>query len=430
MRLLFLLFCTSAGFQLFASNTAATVEEDCFVYVICEGLEVLARASDEDCTASLTAQDLVSSYGTSCGFAPSLYTIGATNLGLGVHNVTVVARYGSRFSSCRTRVRVEDKTDPEVNCQDVTVYTVNPDNISDPQNWFTYEDNCGIEFAINYNEAFNGFGTFGMGGAVTDYSGNSASCGSDFIIRPIFDPYCAVDANPLLGYINEVEIGNTRSFTQADNGYGYYPNRHFDLTIGDTESIELEPGYTFYNYRMYWRVYIDLNNDWDFEDTNELIYEGNGIGRHTGNFQVPNYGVHRPQGYRMRVVMSYGGYASLCTSSRIWGEVEDYTVGLFELFNPWGGRPIATTSGSTIYPNPLKAGELPQLQLPTDHAIDQLVLANSLGQEVARIQVTGEDAQNLALYEAQTAMQEAGIYWLTAVGKDGQRLWTKRWLVQ
>ena len=75
---------------------------------------------------------------------------------------------------------------------------------------------------------------------------------------------------------------------------------------------------------MYWRVWIDLNQDGDFNDSGELVLEDNpGNQSIQGSIFIPNTTVEGIT--RMRVSMKKDGFPSSC-ESYIEGEVEDYSV--------------------------------------------------------------------------------------------------------
>ena len=101
------------------------------------------------------------------------------------------------------------------------------------------------------------------------------------------------------------------------------------------------PGLSWNGYSpdLYWRVWIDLNQDGDFNDSGELVLEDN-----PGNQSIqelifiPNSAVEGIT--RMRVSMKKDGFPSSCESF-IEGEVEDYSIVIS------GG---STTSGLLINP--------------------------------------------------------------------------------
>ncbi|MEL6359094.1 MAG: GEVED domain-containing protein, partial [Bacteroidota bacterium] len=113
-----------------------------------------------------------------------------------------------------------------------------------------------------------------------------------------------------------------------------------DLEQGEHYQIRLRPGFQNSSYVEFWRVWIDFNQNGEFEN-NEKVYQGRGRNEKVGNIQIPFWA--RTGDTRMRVSMRYGGYPQPC-SDGFEGEVEDYTVHI-DGFNPgdldW--RPDGTT---------------------------------------------------------------------------------------
>ena len=87
--------------------------------------------------------------------------------------------------------------------------------------------------------------------------------------------------------------------------------------------MTLTPGFASSSYNEYWRIWVDLNKDGDFDDAGEMLFEGSGSGAVTGAFTVPTDAAAGST--RMRVSMRYGGNPGTC-GSFTYGEVEDYTL--------------------------------------------------------------------------------------------------------
>lgn len=135
--------------------------------------------------------------------------------------------------------------------------------------------------------------------------------------------YCALRADqPWWQWIQKVQIGNFVQYSNKE-GYGDFTNKQVELSQGNTYNIELFPGFTWERYDEYWRVWIDYNQDGDFEDADEMVFSGNGQDNQIGTITVPTS--TRTGITRMRVAMRNGVFAEPC-SSFTFGEVEDYTV--------------------------------------------------------------------------------------------------------
>lgn len=99
-------------------------------------------------------------------------------------------------------------------------------------------------------------------------------------------------------------------------------------------------------------VYIDLNNDGDFNDVDELLYQepysGQATSTVTPNITIPGYAAGR---YRLRVICKWGGATGAgeaCTSwpSASYGNFHDYTVNV--LAAPPCATPTAQPTALTL----------------------------------------------------------------------------------
>ncbi len=127
-------------------------------------------------------------------------------------------------------------------------------------------------------------------------------------------------------YINQVNIDTFSNSSDAST-YSDFTSQTISMTIGDSHSITLTPGYPGASYPIGFRVWIDLNNDEDFGDSGEMVFEGSGNAAINGNITIPA-GTNTGR-TRMRVSMKYNSYAEPCGTFD-YGEVEDYTVNISE----------------------------------------------------------------------------------------------------
>jgi len=122
-------------------------------------------------------------------------------------------------------------------------------------------------------------------------------------------------------WIRAVRIG-TFSNNSGANAYSDFTSKTIKLSPGQTVSLTLIPGYSGKAYDEYWRVWIDYNNDGDFNDSGELVYAGHAIGQKNASFKVQT-GVSGT--VRMRIGMQYKTYPASCGTIK-YGEIEDYSV--------------------------------------------------------------------------------------------------------
>ena len=124
-------------------------------------------------------------------------------------------------------------------------------------------------------------------------------------------------------YIKQISIG---SFTNAStaSSYTYFSGNTISLTAGSSYPITLTPGFTALSYPEYWRIWIDYNNDNDFDDAGELVYDA-GATSTTAKTGTLNISATATGTARMRVSMKYNAAPTPCEGFT-YGEVEDYPV--------------------------------------------------------------------------------------------------------
>jgi Zn-dependent metalloprotease len=196
----------------------------------------------------------------------------------------------------------------------------------------------------NPTVTYNTIGTFDVTLVATNAQGSDTETKVDYITVSV-KPYCTSQGNTYsMEWIARVQVD------AMDNASGAAGNADFtsitcDLTGGSTVNVILTPGFSGTAYSEYWRIWIDYNDDHDFEDAGEEVFSGSGSSVVTGSFTVPGSAIIGNT--RMRVSMSYGTYPPMC-GSFTYGEVEDYTANItctgtaavinpgFETgFNPW-----------------------------------------------------------------------------------------------
>ena len=124
--------------------------------------------------------------------------------------------------------------------------------------------------------------------------------------------------------------------TTGKDGYGNYTNATPAIIVrGQSGLITIVPqsswGADPRNKNMFWRVWIDLNQDNDFNDVGEMV-ASRAVGISNGIFFDNDNGLSIPATAllgktRMRVAMKVGGFPSPCETFER-GEVEDYTVNI------------------------------------------------------------------------------------------------------
>lgn len=157
--------------------------------------------------------------------------------------------------------------------------------------------------------------------------------------------------NAATEWIGRVTIGDLNNVSNNNSGYGDFTNLTINANQGQNISFSLVPHFYLFGYSEYWKIWVDYNQDNDFDDVGELAFTSGGSSATVnGSFNIPASALTGST--RLRVQMKYNASSSACeTFAR--GEVEDYTINI-------GGIGALTTnltqyetlSITSVYPNP------------------------------------------------------------------------------
>jgi hypothetical protein len=143
---------------------------------------------------------------------------------------------------------------------------------------------------------------------------------------------CAASSTSTEEFIQWVSLGSISRESGSDNGYVFVTDQTTDLLIGESYTITLSPGFTSNQYNENFRVWIDLNSDGDFEDSDELVFDAPQPTQQQieGSVLIPESAALGS--VRMRVGMAYTPSTSAQEPEAcgVWnfGEVEDYCVNI------------------------------------------------------------------------------------------------------
>ncbi|MEZ4737958.1 MAG: S8 family serine peptidase [Flavobacteriales bacterium] len=152
-------------------------------------------------------------------------------------------------------------------------------------------------------------------------------------------------------WIARVRIGAIDNNTASDAGYGDYTALSTDLALGMPHAFTLAPGYSGFAFNEWFRIWVDLDHDGDFDTEEELVFDTNGRSNAPVNasLTVPTSATVGPT--RMRVVMRYNvAPGSPCESNYDYGETEDYCVNL--IVGPTDVGSTTLNAITTLYPQP------------------------------------------------------------------------------
>ncbi|WP_296381758.1 choice-of-anchor D domain-containing protein [Winogradskyella sp.] len=144
--------------------------------------------------------------------------------------------------------------------------------------------------------------------------------------------YCTViGANDGFEYISNVSlntINNNSTGGTTPTGYSDFTGISTNLTQGSTHAISVTPFWTGTLYNEGVTVWIDFNQDYDFNDPGELVFQvgPDTVSPQTGTINVPLGATTGAT--RMRVMMDDAIVVTNPCNTPDFGEVEDYTINI------------------------------------------------------------------------------------------------------
>ncbi len=204
--------------------------------------------------------------------------------------------------------------------------------------------------------------------------------------------YCADEGqNTTDDWIQRFSIDEFSYTSGNNNGYLLYDTRPILLGKGDYHNITITQGK---NYLEYVTVWLDINQDGDFLDAGETLYNGSFTTLDTvnrGSIIVPATALLGVT--RLRVALRWNRLPLMCGSFD-YGEVEDYCVQVVQ------GNSVAYLPSDIeavkLYPNPFVSTINIELELKQSSEV-ALSLYNTTGQLI-----WANESRNL----------EAGLHWL------------------
>ncbi|MBK7108506.1 MAG: GEVED domain-containing protein [Chitinophagales bacterium] len=140
------------------------------------------------------------------------------------------------------------------------------------------------------------------------------------------DPgYCAsLGVNSEYEWIQSISINGVSNVSDNNFGYADFSALTAELAPGEMVNVTLTPGYISATaYPEYFSIWIDYNNDLDFNDVGENVYNSGSVTSSvSGTFYVPAAANGET---KMRIAMKYNAGATTCELFS-YGEVEDYSV--------------------------------------------------------------------------------------------------------
>jgi hypothetical protein len=151
-------------------------------------------------------------------------------------------------------------------------------------------------------------------------------------------------------WIALVSVGEIINATASEDGYGDYTGISTDLYTYQAYPIALSPGFSGFPFNEWFKAWIDYNQDGDFEDPLEEIFNAGTASATTvsGSFIVP--GDALPGLTRLRVAMKWNMEPQgPCAQNFDYGEVEDYCVNILPGTPPNCAKPVFLDTLNATY---------------------------------------------------------------------------------
>lgn len=222
-------------------------------------------------------------------------------------------------------------------------------------------------------------------------SGTSAfSASANFTTQSAALSYCASKgSNSSYEWIDLVQFAGINRSSGNDGGYKDNTNLSGTVAPGSSNTIYISAGFAGRSYTEYWRVWIDFNQDGDFDDSGEQVVSGSSSSSGTLNATITVPSTAKLGSTRMRVSMKYSSAQTPCETFS-YGEVEDYTLSISNTAAPTFAaaqqKPAEALgqenpSEILIYPNP--AGSYLRLAAPAQDNIVRIL--SMTGAELLRV---------------------------------------------
>ena len=155
-------------------------------------------------------------------------------------------------------------------------------------------------------------------------------------------------------FIQTVELGDYILETGNNGGYAFFEDFDIVLERGAGYYTILTPGFTDEPFSEFFKLWIDLNQDGEFSDSDELLLssEEGSSDPVEGEVLIPDSA--ELGSTRMRVSMKFVGGPFIpdnieACENYTWGETEDYCV---TINLPTSTQNVATLDDFSLYPNP------------------------------------------------------------------------------
>lgn len=225
------------------------------------------------------------------------------------------------------------------------------------------------------------------------------------------EAYCPSTSTDALAWIDGVRINTTTNVSGFDNGYGDYTATPVSLEKGNTYLIGAQAKFESRKAALNWRFWIDYNQDSDFDDNGELVFEGRSANIAKKRVAIPDSALEGET--RVRISAKYGAYPSACESFQ-YGEVEDYTI---NITSGSASETVALSSlknnpnAVVLFPNPSRGDTKVNVDLGSEKTNLAILLTDSRGKAIVSKEFNR--VKGLVSHSISTSTLRKGIYFVS-----------------
>lgn len=232
--------------------------------------------------------------------------------------------------------------------------------------------------------------------------------------------YCVSKGDANDEYIKMFTIGEYTNQSNNNGGYLFVDDSDIELALGEEYDVSIVPGFSFFPYNENYRIWIDFNQNGEFDD-DEIVFETNGGATSAANGSITIPPSILTGATRLRVSMAYAGFSNdkpLSCNSGFYGETEDYCV---EIHSVISAGFIENSPLFNLYPNPSSGSFTLELHPDARLARTEITLTDVTGKIVYQAPVNeGKTKYNLSL--------PAGVY-TASISHENQMMGARKLVI-
>jgi len=229
----------------------------------------------------------------------------------------------------------------------------------------------------------------------------------------LYSTYCFTSGSNNFEFIDSVYFGLNENGSGANSGYATFEDMQATFGPNGSYPIRIVPGYSGFNFTERFLVFIDFDQDGEFNMSEEFLINQSNNGPIDATLNIPSS--FTPGLTKMRIVMIGGTALSNPCPSTYYGETEDYCV----ILDPTASINKLEVTDYSIYPNPATN----QVTITSEIENMNYQILSSDGKLIQTISSSGKNTL------VSLDHFNKGIYFVQGV-KNGQILNVKKLIIQ